>query len=77
MASYAEAVSWIASEYAAGDTPPGMDFDAAFAAVDHNLTVVMVSDLWSKPAWRVALDVLRERGFNVPRGYARLLAAAR
>jgi hypothetical protein len=77
MASYKEAVQWIADEDAAGDTMPGMDFDAAFDAVDGNVTVVMVADLWRKDTWRVALDVLRARGFEAPRGYAKRLEASR
>ena len=77
MASYVEAVRWIAAEDAAGDTMPGMEFDAAFNAVDGNLTVVMVADLWRKEPWRVALDVLRERGFSAPRGFAKQLEATR
>lgn len=69
MASYKDAVDWIAAEDAAGDTPDGMDYATAFDRVDGNMTVVMVADLWGRDPKKVAADVLRVRGFNRPRGF--------
>lgn len=69
MATYKEAVTWIALEDGPGDTPAGMDFKEAFSVVDGNLTVVMVADLWDMNQKKVAVDVLKARGFVVPRGF--------
>lgn len=74
MASYKEAIWWIAHNDAEGDTPPGMNFEEAFRNVDGNVTVVMVADVWGKDQRQVAVDVLKERGFDAPRGYVAALA---
>ncbi|KGT55145.1 hypothetical protein ACE15N_22115 (plasmid) [Xanthomonas campestris pv. passiflorae] len=75
MASYREAVEWIAAEDAGGDTPVGLDFETAFERVDGALTVVMVADLWGRDPKSVAVDVLKARGFKAPRGFLSRAAA--
>lgn len=74
MASYKDAVWWIAHNDSKGDTPLGMDFDEAFLNVRSNVTVTMIADLWNKDQCQVAVDVLKERGLNAPRGYVAALA---
>lgn len=69
MASYKEAVSWIANEDAPGDTPAGMDFAEAVEVLDGIMTVAMVADLWGKDTHKVAVDVVKARGFKMPRGF--------
>ncbi|CAM5564009.1 hypothetical protein [Eoetvoesiella caeni] len=71
MASYKDAVHWIADEEAPADTPEGMDFAEAVAVLDGNVTVVMVGDLWGKSSYQVAIDVIKVRGFRMPRGFQR------
>ena len=75
MATYADAVSWIAHEDEAGNTPAGMDYEDALSEVRDIVTVALVADLWGQPSWRVAMVVLRQRGFKTPRGLAARLAA--
>lgn len=69
MAKYSEAVAWIALEDGPGDTSSGLDFEEVFSLVDGNLTVAMVADLWHMNRKKVAVDVLKARGFAVPRGF--------
>lgn len=68
MASYREAVQWIAHNDGAGDTPATMTWAEAFDAVDGLVTVCLVADVFSKDQETVAADVLRARGFRKPRG---------
>lgn len=69
MASYKEAVNWIASEDAPGDTPAGMEFSEAVETVDGMMTVEMAANLWGKDTRQVAVDVVKARGFKMPRGF--------
>ena len=69
MASYKESVNWIANEDAPGDTPAGMDFSEAVEVVDGMMTVAMAADLWCKDTRQVAVDVVKARGFKMPRGF--------
>lgn len=69
MASYHTAVQWIAANDAAGDTPPDLDFTKAYEAVNGNISVVLVADVFNKPESQVALDVLKARGFSKPKGF--------
>lgn len=69
MASYKEAVNWIASEDGPGDTPVGMDFSDAVETVDGMMTVEMAASLWGKDTQQVAVDVVKARGFKMPRGF--------
>lgn len=70
MARYQEAVEWIALNDAAGDTPEGMPLEDAFHEVRWIISVALVSDIFGKERDKVALDVLKERGFAIPRGWS-------
>ncbi len=70
MASYKDAVSWIAANDGAGDTPNGMDYAMAHDDVKGLISVCLVADVWGKVQDEVAVDVLRERGFKRPRSFA-------
>lgn len=67
MASYRDAVHWIAHNDGAGDTPARLSWAEAFEQVDGLTTVCLVADVFGKDQERVAADVLRERGFKKPR----------
>jgi hypothetical protein len=67
MATYKNAIRWIALNDAAGDTPDGASWDTAFEVVKDMISVCMVTDLWHKEQSTVAEDVLRARGFRKPR----------
>lgn len=67
MASYKDAIHWIAHNDSAGDTPSSMTWDEALAGVDNLVTVCLVADVFNKPEAMVAEDVLRARGFRKPR----------
>lgn len=69
MASYKEAVAWIASNDGAGDTPEGMDYAAAHDDVRSMISVCLVADVWGKIQDEVAVDVLKVRGFKKPRTF--------
>lgn len=69
MASYKSAVSWVACNDAAGDTPEGMDYVDAFHTVRSMISALLVADVWCKNAGDVAIDILRERGFKRPRAF--------
>jgi len=69
MASYKEAVAWIAANDGAGDTREGMDYAAAHGDVRCMISVYLVADVWGKVQDEVAIDVLRERGFKKPRAF--------
>ena len=69
MASYKDAVKWIADEDAVGDTPKSMTFEQAFDAVDNILTVALVADVWGLQPQRLAVDVVKARGFTMPRNF--------
>lgn len=68
MAKYQEAVEWIAANDGWGDTPAGMPWATALEFVVGQVTVCMVSDVFSKNEQDVAAAVLRARGFVEPRG---------
>lgn len=68
MATYQDAVSWIAANDAAGDTPEGMEYTEAYSIVHGMISLCLVVDLWEKEQGVVAVDVLRKRGFKKPRG---------
>lgn len=67
MATYKDAIQWIAQNDAAGDTPDGMAWSEAFEAVKDMISVCLVTDLWRKEQAVVAHDVLYARGFRKPR----------
>lgn len=67
MASYKDAVQWIALNDSAADTPEGMSWEEAFPGVDGLVTICMAADLFGKDQHTVAEDVLRARGFRKPR----------
>jgi hypothetical protein len=75
MASYKDAVQWIAINDGAGDTPGWMKWDDALPAVDGLVTVCLVADVFDRDQDQVAADVLRARGFRKPRG-ARLASCS-
>lgn len=66
MATYRDAVAWIAANDGAGDTKQDMDWDQAFSWVDGLVTVCLVADTFGKDQADVAGDVLRKRGFRKP-----------
>ncbi len=69
MASYKDAVFWIAANDGAGDTPDGMEYPAAHDEVRGMISVCLVADVWGKVQDEVAVDVLRQRGFKKPRSF--------
>lgn len=68
MARYEHAIDWIAQNDGAGDTH-GQPYEAAYAVVYDMVTVAMVADVFGKKQHRVALDVMRARGFRKPLGW--------
>ena len=70
MASYQDAIHWIAHNDGAGDTPASMSWAEAFDQVDGLVTVCLVADVFNKAQATVATDVLRARNFKKPRGLA-------
>lgn len=75
MASYAQAVQWIALNDSPADTPTGMEAEAAFDSVRNLLSVCLVADVWGIDQQQVAIDVLKARGIKVPRGFIKQLKA--
>lgn len=75
MASYAQAVQWIALNDSPADTPAEMDAEQAFSAVRNLLSVCLVADVWDVDQKQVAIDVLKARGIKVPRGFLKQLKA--
>lgn len=67
MATYKDAVEWIAVNDAAGDTPEGMEWDEAEQVVRCLTTVCLVADVFGKDQDAVSTDVLKVRGFRKPR----------
>jgi hypothetical protein len=67
VATYRDAIEWIAANDGAGDTPEGMEWEPAFAVVDGQVTVCLVADVFNKDQAAVASEVLRARGFRKPR----------
>ncbi len=67
MATYKDAIHWIAMNDAAGDTPEGMAWDEAEQAVRTLTTVCLVADVFNKNQDAVAGDVLKARGFRKER----------
>lgn len=67
MASYKEAVAWIAANDGAGDTPLDMEYPEALDNVRSMISVGLVADLWGLDATAVAADVLKQRGHRKPR----------
>lgn len=75
MATYRDAIEWIAANDGAGDTPDGMEWSAALDLVAGQVTVCLVADVFNKDQAVVAADVLRARGFRKPRAAAAAAAS--
>lgn len=69
MGSYRTAVAWVAHEEAVADAQPGMDVLEAHQQLKGYMTVTLIADVWQKSTSQVALDVMKERGFRIPRGF--------
>lgn len=67
MATYKNAIHWIAHHDGAGDTPDDMAWQKALDQVDGLVTVCLVADVFGVEQRVVAEDVLRARGFRKPR----------
>lgn len=67
MATYKNAIHWIAHNDGAGDTPDDMAWQKALEAVHDMVTVCLVADVFGVEQRVVAEDVLRARGFRKPR----------
>lgn len=67
MASYKDAIQWIALNDSAADTPTELSWEEAFPGVDGLVSVCLVADVFGKDQVAVAEDVLRARGFRKPR----------
>lgn len=67
MATYRDAIAWIAANDGAGDTPEGLSWEQVFDMVDGLVTVCLVADVFGKDQAAVAAEVLRARGFRKPR----------
>jgi len=67
MATYADAIRWIADNDGAGDTPTSMSWEEAHEIVYGQVTVCLVADVFQKDQHVIASDVLRQRGLRAPR----------
>jgi len=67
MATYKDAIRWIANNDGAGDTPSSMAREDAFRFVRHQTTVCLIADVFDKDQDTVAGAVLKQRGLRAPR----------
>jgi hypothetical protein len=67
MATYKNAINWIAANDGAGDTPADFPWEQAIRSVEGLVTVGLVADVFGVEQRVVAEDVLRARGFRKPR----------
>mgnify|MGYP001501951607 CR=1 FL=1 len=67
MATYTNAIWWVANNDGAGDTPASMAWEDAFAVVRNQTTACLLADVFAKDQDTVAGDVLKQRGFRAPR----------
>lgn len=67
---YQDALEWVASEDAPGNTPPGMSDADAEDIIGSQLTACLVSDVFGRPITEVARIVLAIRKLPVKQGAA-------
>jgi len=67
VATYRDAIQWIAHNNATEETPQSMAYSDAFGRVYSLVTVRLVADVFGMEQAAVTADILKARGFRKPR----------
>jgi hypothetical protein len=67
MATYKEAIEWIALNDDAATEPFEVDYDEAYERVYGYISTALITDIFHKDQEIVTKDILKLRGYRIPK----------